>query len=97
MAKQMSKISACDLTSCSYNQGKQCHAMAITVGGPEACACCDTFVHASHKGGVADMTGGVGACKVESCSFNNLLECSAPAINVGHHQNHADCKTFQSR
>ncbi len=97
MAKQMPKISACNVTDCSFNQKSQCHAMAITVGGPEVCACCDTYLHASHKGGVADMTGGVGACKVESCSHNSSFECSARSIKVGLHQGHADCTTFKAR
>ena len=74
MAMKMPKITACDVTSWSYNQGKQCHAMAITVGGPEVCACCDTYLSADHRGGVPDMTSGVGACKVEACSFNKSFE-----------------------
>ncbi len=97
MAMKMSKISACDVADCSYNRNKECHALAITVGGPEVCACCDTYVHAAKKGGVADMTGGVGACKVDSCTFNSDLECSAPGIKVGLHQGHPDCTTFKTR
>ena len=98
MTMQMPKISACDVTNCAYNQNKQCHTPAITVGGPEdVCACCDTFMEASQKGGVSDMTGAVGACKVEPCTYNKSLECSAPGIKVGLHEGHADCVTFQRR
>lgn len=97
MTMKMPKITACNVHDCSYNQNKQCHALAITVGGPEVCACCDTYLHTAHKGGAADMTGGVGACKVEKCSFNTSLECGAPGITVGMHQGHADCSTFKAR
>lgn len=97
MAMKMPKISACGVTDCSYNRQRQCHALAITVGGPEVCACCDTYLHAETKGGVADMTGSVGACKVEECSFNKSFECAAPDIKVGLHEGHADCKTFKPR
>jgi len=97
MAMKMSKITACDVTECSYNQQMQCHALAITVGGPDVCACCDTFLHAAKKGGVPDKIGGVGACKVETCSFNSSFECGAPSIKVGLHHGHADCSTFKSR
>jgi len=97
MAMQMSKISACTVANCSFNQNSQCHALAITVGGPEVCACCDTYLDASKKGGVAEMTGGVGACKVESCTHNSSFECSAPNIKVGLHQGHADCTTFKAK
>ena len=44
MAMQISRIDSCEVTDCPYNQKKQCHALAITVGGPEACACCDTYL-----------------------------------------------------
>ena len=97
MAMKMSKITACNVHDCSYNQDKQCHALAITVGGPEVCACCDTYLHTAHKGGAADIIGGVGACKVEKCSFNTSLECGAPGIAVGMHQGHAECSTFKAR
>lgn len=97
MAMKMPKIDTCNVTSCSYNQNQQCHALAITVGGPEACACCDTYLHSGKKGGVPDMTGSVGACKVDQCSFNNSFECAAPQINVNLHQDHADCATFKAR
>jgi hypothetical protein len=39
----------------------------------------------------------VGACKESDCFFNKSLECSAPGIDVGLHENHADCITFRPR
>jgi hypothetical protein len=96
MAMKMPKISECDVPDCSYNKNHECHALAITVGGPEVCACYDTYLHTNKKGGVAE-TGGVGACKVDSCSFNSSFECSAPGIKVGLHHGHADCTTFKAR
>ena len=95
MTVNMPKITACAVKDCSYNQNQQCHALAITVGGPEAYAACDTYLHAAKKGGVADVTAGVGACKVDKCSHNKSFECGAPAIKMGLHQGHADCETFK--
>lgn len=95
MTMKMPMIIDCNMTECAYNTQKRCHAMAITVGGPEPL--CDTFLKRGQKGGVPDMTGGVGACKVTSCSFNQSLECSADAIRVGVHGDHAECDTFAPR
>jgi hypothetical protein len=97
MAMKMPRISACEVMDCSYNQNKQCHALAITVGGEEVCACCDTYLHANQKGGDIDMTGSVGACKMDTCTFNSSFECSASQIKVGLHQGHPDCTTFKAR
>ncbi|HEY3307754.1 MAG TPA: DUF1540 domain-containing protein [Desulfuromonadaceae bacterium] len=98
MAKDMVKISSCDVTECAYNKHNSCHTLAITVGGPQdICPQCDTYVNSSNQAGIQDMTGGVGACKVESCSYNDALECNASSIVVGKHMNHPDCKTFKAR
>lgn len=70
--------------------------MAITVGDGKHAAC-DTFYKAKTKGGSPDLTGSVGACKVDNCSFNKEFECSANGIKVGPHSGHADCQTFQAR
>lgn len=96
MAMKMSKITTCDAQECSYNHGRQCHALAITVGDlshPK----CDTFLMGSGKGGDSASTGRVGACKVESCSHNTSLECGATEIKLGMHNGHADCKTCSIR
>lgn len=94
MAVKMPKILDCVMSDCSYNKNKECHAMAVTVGGSHPM--CDTFFKSSQKGGVMDI-GGVGACKVSDCKFNKALECSASGIHVGVHQDHADCSTFATR
>lgn len=95
MAQAMPKIKVCDVTDCAYNNQKICHAMAITVG--DSHPTCDTFTNSSQKAGVSEITGGVGACKVDSCKFNQSLECSAPDIQVTIHKDHACCKTFTER
>ncbi len=93
MAMTMPKVLDCEVAECSYNKNKECHAMAITVGGTRH-PLCDTYLKASQKGGVADMIGAVGACKEDDCRFNRSLECTASGIHVGIHMDHADCKTF---
>lgn len=95
MAKAMPKIKVCDVNQCAYNNQNICHAMAITVG--DSHPTCDTFTNSSSKAGVQEITGGVGACKVDNCKFNESLECSAPNIQVSFHQDHACCKTFTER
>lgn len=91
----MPKIIDCEVGECSFNKDSKCHAIAITVGGPEPA--CDTFMSGKRKGGVMDMTGGVGACKVEDCAFNQSLECSAGGIEVSMHSHNAECGTFKKR
>jgi len=92
----MSKISMCEMTTCSYNMDQKCHTMAITVGNG-ACAACDTFTSMPMKGGAADMVGGVGACRRDACRHNSNLECVAGMVAIGMHSGHADCKTFAAR
>lgn len=91
----MPKIINCSEMDCAYNQNQKCHAIAITVGSSEAM--CDTFIAMSKKGGIPDMIGGVGACKMDDCAFNQSLECTATGINITPHAGHADCSTFKAR
>lgn len=72
----MPRVTDCTATECSYNMDSQCLAIAITVGDPSAPRC-DTFFNISRKGGIQGLTGGVGACKVESCDYNSNLGCVA--------------------
>jgi hypothetical protein len=44
-----------------------------------------------------DVTGAVGACKVDTCKHNDALECTASGIHVKVHAGHADCVTFVHR
>ncbi len=92
---QMPKIIECEATECAYNQNRQCHALAITVGDG-ARPQCDTFWRASNKGGDLNIIGGVGACRAVACRFNQSLECTASGIKVGHAGQEIDCLTFQS-
>ncbi|WP_136516191.1 DUF1540 domain-containing protein [Geomonas edaphica] len=98
MEKQMVKITSCNVTQCAYNKHNSCHTLAITVGGPsDACPECDTFMQGSQKGGIMDVQGGIGACKVENCSYNQSLECTASAVDVGMHESHPDCFTYKPK
>jgi hypothetical protein len=92
MTNEMSRITSCNVTECSYNKHNSCHTMAITVGGPEVCPQCDTYLHSARK----DLKG-VGACKVADCSHNADLECTAGSIIVGMHNDHPDCMTYSTR
>lgn len=96
MAMSMPRIISCSVSECAYNRDNQCHTLAITVGNAGHPAC-DTFHKFSSKGGGPDLSGGVGACKMDICKFNKSLECSASGITVGPHSGHADCKTFSQR
>ena len=97
MPMNMPKVLDCNMIDCSYNKNKACHALAITVGDT-SCPMCDTYAKIAKKGGAADMTGSVGACKVENCKFNQSLECTASnGIHVGPHSGHPDCNTFAPR
>lgn len=95
MAKEMSKVLGCEATQCIYNKDKKCHTLAITIGDEEPC--CDTFYQAGRKGGVNEVIGGVGACKVDDCKFNNQFECRASGIQVVMNVDHPDCGTFQQK
>jgi hypothetical protein len=98
MGRKMTSIAGCNVSGCAYNKDNACHAMAITVGGPnDECPLCDTFMPSAHHGGVLDMVGGVGACKAESCTHNQDFECSMPTIRVGQHEGHPDCLTFSQK
>ncbi|KMQ51066.1 hypothetical protein CHISP_1989 [Chitinispirillum alkaliphilum] len=95
MTKEIPKINNCDALDCIYNKEKICHTPAITVGDREPC--CDTFLTSNQKGGFDEIVGGVGACKVSDCQFNNKFECEASGINVVMAGDHPDCGTYKSR
>ena len=89
----MVSISKCNMSTCAYNMDGACHTLAITVG-PHAE--CNTYVHASSRGGFPKVKGGIGACTASNCKFNNKLECQAPQVDVAVDEKHADCQTFQT-
>ncbi len=93
---EMPPIARCDVTDCSYNQQRRCHAAAITVGDTTHPRC-DTFVQSDERGGDEDTNGRVGACKVTSCIYNQRLECAAQTIAVGRKESEVDCLTFEPR
>ena len=90
----MSMISKCNMSTCAYNKDGSCHTLGITVG-PHAE--CNTYVHASSRGGFPEVRGGIGACTASSCKFNNQLECQASKVDISTDDKHADCRTFQKR
>ncbi|HEY9412107.1 MAG TPA: DUF1540 domain-containing protein [Jiangellaceae bacterium] len=92
----MPEVRECTAEGCSYNHEHNCHAAAITIGGPSH-AHCDTFIDVSVRGGLDLMVGHVGACHRSDCVHNTDLECGAPAIRVGPGQDLADCLTYQPR
>lgn len=95
MENKMPKIIDCQAINCVYNINKKCHTPAITVGDDEPC--CDTFYTSRNKGGFTDVNGGVGACKVTECEYNDSFECSASGIHVAIKKDHADCVTFKQK
>ena len=92
----MALVKKCEFTKCAYNTDRICHAKAITVGGDEACPMCDTAVRAHTHAGVGDIQGSVGACKVDTCRFNEFLECTAHSVTIKEHDGHAECGTFEN-
>ena len=93
---EMAKVIKCEVSDCVYNRDQSCHTMAITIGDGENPRC-DTFCHATRKGGDASAMSGVGACKVINCRYNTDFECGTSAINVGYKEHIPDCLTFQSK
>jgi hypothetical protein len=90
----MTKIDKCNMGNCAYNKEGVCHTLAISVG-PHAE--CNTYVHASSRGGFNDVNGGIGSCLASDCKFNDRLECRASNIEVSGHVKHADCETFEKK
>ncbi|MDP2730386.1 MAG: DUF1540 domain-containing protein [Dehalococcoidales bacterium] len=90
----MTRILECNMSACAYNMTNRCHTPGINVGSH---AECNTYTHASGKGGVPEANAGVGACLAADCKFNEQLECRASNIDVASHNRHADCETYQVR
>jgi hypothetical protein len=91
----MPNVLKCTVEECAYNEHENCHAMAITVDGPDPL--CDTYFKTSRKGGVADIIGAVGACKNGECVHNQAFECAASGIEISRHEANAECDTFALR
>ena len=89
-------VAECSVEECSYNAGHACHAKAITIGDGVHPGC-DTFLHAQAHAREKQRRGGVGACKVVSCRFNEDLECGAESISVGRAAQEVSCLTYMPR
>ena len=83
----------CKATECSFNHGGNCRTIGINVGGPEPL--CDTFFNTAKKGGIPTATATVGACKVQTCMHNKLLECGSKSISVVFNDNQALCGSYR--
>ena len=92
-SRSRSQIIECEASDCSFNQKNKCRAIGINVGGPEPL--CDTFINADVMGGILNAATKVGACKVQSCVHNKLLECGAEKIRVLLVYDQALCGTYQ--
>ncbi len=107
---RVAQVKQCEMSECGFNDGQKCHAAAIQVGDQAGAVVgerprvtlqdpkCDTFTRSpgSHFG-AGDLLAKVGACMADSCAYNEHLRCTAPGIAVGHHESHADCKTYRPR
>jgi hypothetical protein len=91
---EMPEVLACSASNCAYNRDDSCHAKAITIGDGIHPSC-DTFIDDSSGQTHADLTAGVGACKVTLCSFNTDFECGADHIEVAIADHTANCMTYQ--
>ncbi|MBU8861426.1 MULTISPECIES: DUF1540 domain-containing protein [unclassified Micromonospora] len=91
---QSPPVRECAATACSFNDSG-CHAPAITVAASADAASCATFVESSLSGGIAEVTGAVGACARAECVFNSNLACTAESITVGPGATVSDCLTYQ--
>jgi len=92
---EMAKIIDCNAKDCVYNKDKKCHTPAINIG--DDIPCCDTFMAGSTKAGFNDVSGAIGSCKVDSCSFNRSLECAASGIHMSVVGNQVDCQTYRKK
>lgn len=107
---RVAKVSLCEVTDCGFNADRKCHAAAIQVGDDVGTAVkerpgvrlqdpkCDTFTrNPGAQFGAGDLIAQVGACKADTCLYNDHLRCTAQAIHVAPHDSHADCKTYRAR
>lgn len=91
--KPLSQVNECQADECSFYKKGKCRAIGINVGGPEPL--CDTFIHTDIMGGKLNAATKVGACKVQSCVHNRLLQCTAQGIRIIFENNRALCDTYQ--
>ena len=90
----MTPVDQCKATKCVYNAGTVCRTPGITVGAHGEC---ETLYFRTAKGGSQNSSGGVGACLVADCKFNQQMECTAPKVTMVDSNGYADCGTCQRR
>lgn len=93
---EMPVVAECVVAECAYNVNKGCHARAITIGDGTHPGC-DTYMGSAGHTRRAQMTAGVGACKISGCKFNDDFECMADSINVGYQGTMVHCLTYFPR
>ncbi|WP_258236285.1 DUF1540 domain-containing protein [Nocardioides campestrisoli] len=93
MPMSLAPVSTCTVTACSFNHDG-CHAGAISVGGTDGSAACETFVALDARGGIPTAHGAVGACQRLECTHNRDLMCYAEGITVG--GDSALCETYEA-
>lgn len=90
---EMGMVLACQVDSCSYNRNLECRAGEVEVGDCSH-ARCDTFT----TNQVEELETGqaiVASCAVAECKFNqDAVTCTAPAVSLGHHEEHAECDSY---
>ncbi len=90
------KVETCSVASCAYNEGRSCHALAITVGEPSPTTCATYTPKSDGKQGGSRITiANVGACKAASCAHNKNLVCTAAEISVGMSAGAVSCLSYQ--
>ena len=90
------KVNACSVSSCAYNESNACHALAITVGEPSPTTCATFTPKLDGKQAGSRMTiADVGACKAASCTHNKNLTCTAAEISVGMSAGSVTCLTYE--
>lgn len=95
--EQMPPIVQYEEKECGFHRTSKCNAFAITVGGPEDLRPnCDTFFQTKTQCGKVNIFAGVGACKVLTCRFNELLMCLAPDVKIQVYNGQAECATYRS-
>lgn len=95
MKTDLPDVLDCNAKTCAYNRENECHAGAINIGSEQPL--CDTFFKVPISGGYNNIFPKVGACKVDSCRFNNDLECNSVGIHVQLNHDNAMCASFIAR
>lgn len=97
MEAKASTVSFCEVSDCAYNKVSSCHAIAVTIGEVRHPACLTFYKSRGGRGGAPSAEAMIGACKMENCSYNVLLGCTAGGVTVVFHHGHADCDKYAVR